>query len=82
MLFPESHHGMVPHTHGISEARLRTTFEGAGLGAFAMKDAARVDINTALTLVGPQCALKTALRKVGRAGGRRGGGVKEGRESR
>ena len=44
VLFPESHHGMVPHTHGISEARLHTTFEGAGLGAFAMKDAARVDM--------------------------------------
>ena len=44
VLFPESHHGMVPHTHGISEARLRATFEGAGLGAFAMKDAARVDM--------------------------------------
>ena len=44
VLFPESHYGMVPHTHGISEARLRVTFEGAGLGAFAMKDAARVDM--------------------------------------
>ena len=37
-LIPESHHHVVPHTHGISEARLRATFEGAGLGQFVMKD--------------------------------------------
>ncbi|KAI0688437.1 S-adenosyl-L-methionine-dependent methyltransferase [Cerioporus squamosus] len=43
-LFPESHHGMVPHTHGISEARLRAAFEGAGLGGFVMKDVARMDL--------------------------------------
>ncbi|RPD55676.1 S-adenosyl-L-methionine-dependent methyltransferase [Lentinus tigrinus ALCF2SS1-7] len=43
-LFPESHHGMVPHTHGIAEARLRETFEGAGLAAFVMKDAAKMDM--------------------------------------
>ncbi|KAI0738019.1 S-adenosyl-L-methionine-dependent methyltransferase [Daedaleopsis nitida] len=40
-LFPETHHGLVPHKHGISEAQLRATFEGAGLGEFMIKDAAR-----------------------------------------
>lgn len=40
-LFPESHHGLVPHTHGISETRLRTVFEGAGLQDFEMKDVVR-----------------------------------------
>ncbi|KAM5542804.1 hypothetical protein V8D89_003765 [Ganoderma adspersum] len=39
-LFPESHHGLVPHRHGITEARLREAFEGAGLGAFELHDAA------------------------------------------
>ncbi len=39
-LIPAAHHGMVPHAHGIDEARLRATFEGAGLGWFGMKDAA------------------------------------------
>ena len=39
-LFPESHHGLVPHRHGITEERLRAAFEGAGLGAFELHDAA------------------------------------------
>ncbi|PIL33027.1 hypothetical protein GSI_04476 [Ganoderma sinense ZZ0214-1] len=39
-LFPETHHGLVPHRHGITEARLREAFEGAGLGAFDFHDAA------------------------------------------
>ena len=38
-LFPDTHVGLVPHTHGISETRLREAFEGAGLGAFEMRDA-------------------------------------------
>ena len=33
--------GDLARKHGISEAQLRATFEGAGLGEFAMKDAAR-----------------------------------------
>ena len=36
-LFSESYHGLVPHKHGISEAQLRATFEGAGLGDFELK---------------------------------------------
>ena len=43
-LIPESHHGLVPHTHGIAEEKLRTTFEGAGLGQFVMKDAGKEDM--------------------------------------
>ena len=39
-LFPESHHGLVPHRHGITEERLRSAFEGAGLGMFELHDAA------------------------------------------
>ncbi|KAI1791562.1 S-adenosyl-L-methionine-dependent methyltransferase [Ganoderma leucocontextum] len=35
-----THHGLVPHRHGIAEAQLRAVFEGAGLGAFELKDAA------------------------------------------
>ncbi|KAI0806745.1 hypothetical protein C8Q74DRAFT_1187653, partial [Fomes fomentarius] len=40
-LVPESYHCLVPQKHGISEQTLRTTFEGAGLGQFAMKVAGK-----------------------------------------
>ena len=43
-LVPEKHHDTVPHTQGISEARLRATFAGAGLGAFVMKDGGQEDM--------------------------------------
>ena len=38
-LFPESHHGLVPHRHGITEERLRAAFEGVALGAFMLHEA-------------------------------------------
>ena len=40
-LFPDTHHGLVPHRHGIVPAELRTTFEGAGLRDFALEEVAR-----------------------------------------
>ncbi|PIL33024.1 hypothetical protein GSI_04473 [Ganoderma sinense ZZ0214-1] len=47
-LFPETHHHLVPHRHGISEAHLRGAFEGAGLGAFEMHDAATLKLPNVL----------------------------------
>ncbi|KAM5542801.1 hypothetical protein V8D89_003762 [Ganoderma adspersum] len=39
LLFPETHHHLVPHRDRIIEAHLRGAFESAGLGAFEMRDA-------------------------------------------
>lgn len=38
VLVPETYHHVVPHRHGMTEERMRATFEGAGLGEFALKD--------------------------------------------
>lgn len=38
VLVPETYHHVVPHRHGMTEERMRTTFESAGLGEFALKD--------------------------------------------
>ncbi|KAI0668363.1 S-adenosyl-L-methionine-dependent methyltransferase [Trametes maxima] len=38
-IIPSTHHHMVPHAHGLSEATMRGVFEGAGLRAFELTDA-------------------------------------------
>ncbi|KAI8974258.1 S-adenosyl-L-methionine-dependent methyltransferase [Trametes punicea] len=38
VLFPETHHHLVPHKHGLTEEIMRGVFEGAGLTEFEMKD--------------------------------------------
>ena len=46
-LFPETHHHLVPHRHGISEAHLRGAFEGAGL-TFELKDTSMLALPSVL----------------------------------
>ena len=38
-IFPARHQHIVPHKHGFTETAMRAAFEGAGLGAFEMRDA-------------------------------------------
>ncbi|KAI9069490.1 S-adenosyl-L-methionine-dependent methyltransferase [Trametes sanguinea] len=44
VLFPEKYHDMVPHTHGLSEEKMRTAFEGAGLVDFELKDMPPINV--------------------------------------
>ncbi len=46
-IIPEAFHKVVSHSHGISEAEIRATFEGAGLEDFVFKALVKAKVHGA-----------------------------------
>nr|VWO98244.1 Beta-glucosidase (EC [Ganoderma boninense] len=46
VIFPEVHHHLVPHTHGLSEETMRGAFDNAGLAAFEMRESFRAKMRS------------------------------------